>query len=145
MMRTALARGYLRGMRAVRRLAGGDPGVIVDAGLGIAGTGLIAVAAWGSPRLIGSEAIAGPSWLLALLPLLLGGPLVLRRRAPLLMWLTIWAALALLLLLAGNPVRGLAWLFVLFTGGYSLPRSWSWPATGARWGWPSRTTPARQA
>ncbi|HEY5017625.1 MAG TPA: hypothetical protein VII59_12715, partial [Streptosporangiaceae bacterium] len=62
-------------MQAVQRLAGGDPGVIVDAGLGIAGAGLIAVAAWGSPRLIGSEAIAGPSWLLALLPLLVGAPL----------------------------------------------------------------------
>src|SRR5258708_6739485 len=87
-------------MQAVRRLAvAGDPGAIVDAGLGIAGAGLIAMAAWGSPRLIGSEAIAGPSWLLALLPLLLGGPLVLRRRAPLLMWLAIWASLGLLFLL----------------------------------------------
>ena len=90
------------------RLAGGDPGVIVDAGLGIAGAGLIAVAAWGSPRLIGSEAIAGPSWLLALLPLLLGAPLVLRRRAPLLMWLAIWAGIALLSLLADNSLRGVA-------------------------------------
>ena len=107
-------------MQAVRRLAGGDPGVIVDAGMGIAGAGLIAVAAWGSPRLIGSEAIAGPSWLLALLPLLLGAPLVLRRRAPLLMWLTIWAGVALLCLLAHNSVRGLAFTFVLFAAAYSL-------------------------
>ena len=84
------------GMRAVRRLTGGDPGIIADAGLGIAAAGLIAVAAWGPPRLIGSEAIAGPSWLLALLPLLMGAPLVLRRRAPLLMWLAIWASIALL-------------------------------------------------
>ena len=37
------------GMQAVRRLAGGDPGIIADAGLGIAGAGLIAVAAWGRP------------------------------------------------------------------------------------------------
>ena len=108
------------GMQAVRRLAGGDPGVIVDAGMGIAGAGLIAVAAWGSPRLIGSEAIAGPSWLLALLPLLLGVPLVLRRRAPLLMWLAIWAGIALLCLLADNSLRGLAFTFVLFAAAYSL-------------------------
>jgi len=108
------------GMQAVGRLAGGDPGVIVDAGMGIAGAGLIAVAAWGSPRLIGSEAIAGPSWLLALLPLLLGGPLVLRRRAPLLMWLAIWAAIALLCLLTHNSLRGLAFTFVLFAAAYSL-------------------------
>jgi signal transduction histidine kinase len=107
-------------MQAVGRLASGDPGIIVDAGLGIAGAGLIAVAAWGSPRLIGSEVIAGPSWLLALLPLLLGGSLVLRRRAPLLMWLAIWAGVALLCLLADNSLRGLAFTFVLFAAAYSL-------------------------
>ena len=51
-------------------MAGGDPGLIVDAGLGIAAAGLIAVAAWGPPGLIGTTPITGPSWLLALLPLL---------------------------------------------------------------------------
>ncbi len=107
-------------MQAVRRLAGGDQGIIADAGMGIAGAGLIAVAAGGSPRLIGSEAIAGPSWLLALLPLLMGVPLVLRRRAPLLMWLAIWAAIALLFMLADNSLRGLAFMFVLFAAAYSL-------------------------
>jgi signal transduction histidine kinase len=120
MMRTAWPGDSFGGMEAAWRLTGDDPGVIVDAGLGIAGAGLIAVAAWGSPRLIGSEAIAGPWWLLALLPLLLGGPLVLRRRAPLLMWLTIWAGIALLSLFAGNSVRGLAFIFVLFAAAYSL-------------------------
>jgi signal transduction histidine kinase len=107
-------------MQEVRRLAGGDPGVINDAGMAIAGAGLIAVAAWGSPRLIGSEAIAGPPWLLALLPLLLGAPLVLRRRAPLLMWTAIWAGIALLSLLTHNSLRGLAFTFVLFAAAYSL-------------------------
>ena len=107
-------------MQAVRRFVSGDPGLIADAGLGIAVTGLIAIAAWGSPRLIGSEAIAGPSWLLTLLPLLMGVPLVLRRRAPLLMWLVIWAAIALLFLLAENSLRGLAWMLVVFAAAYSL-------------------------
>jgi signal transduction histidine kinase len=107
-------------MQAVQRLPGGDHGAIVDAGLGIAVAGLIAVAAWGSPRLIGSETIAGPSWLLALLPLVMGVPLVLRRRAPLLMWLTIWTGIALLFLLASNSLRGLAWMLVLFASAYSL-------------------------
>ena len=112
-------------MHAVRRWAAGtpgavNPGIVVDAGLAIAGAGLIAVAAGGLPRLIGSEAIAGPSWLLALLPLLLGGPLVLRRRTPLLMWLMIWAAIGLLCLLADNSVRGLAFAFVLLAAAYSL-------------------------
>jgi signal transduction histidine kinase len=120
MMHMAWPADTFGGMQAVGRLAGGDPGVIVDAGLGIAAAGLIAVAAWGSPRLIGSEAIAGPSWLLALLPLLLGGSLAARRRAPLLMWLAIWAALALLCLLAGNSLRGLAFTFTLFAAAYSL-------------------------
>ncbi len=107
-------------MQAVRRVVDGDPDIFVDAGLGIAAAGLIAVAAWGSPRLIGSEAIAGPAWLLVLLPLLLGGPLVLRRRAPLLMWLAIWAGIGLLSLFADNLLRGLAWMLVLFAAAYSL-------------------------
>jgi signal transduction histidine kinase len=107
-------------MQAVGRLARGHPDIVFDAGLGIAAAGLIAVAAWVSPRLIGSEAIAGPSWLLGLLPPLLGVPLVLRRRAPVLMWLAIWAVVALLCLLASNSVRGLAFTFVLFAAAYSL-------------------------
>jgi signal transduction histidine kinase len=120
MMRRAWPGDTFGGMQAVRRLAGDDPGVIVDAGLGIAGAGLIAVAAWGAPRLIGSTAIAGPWWMLALLPLLLGVPLVLRRRAPLQMWLAIWAVVALLSLLGENSLRGLAFTFVLFAAAYSL-------------------------
>jgi len=108
------------GMQAVRRLAGDHQEVIVDAGMGIAGAGLIAFATWGSPRLIGSEAVAGPSWLLAVLPLLVGGSLLLRRRAPLLMWLATWAGLAMLCLLADNLVRGLAFTFALFAAAYAL-------------------------
>src|ERR1700722_8547364 len=114
MMRMAWAGDTFGGMQAVRRLAGGDPGIIVDAGLGIVAAGLIAVVAWGPPRLIGPTPITGPWWLRALLPLLLGVPLVLRRRAPLLMWLAIWAGTGLLSLFADNLQRGLAWMFVLF-------------------------------
>ena len=106
-------------MQAVRRLAGGDAGVIVDAGMAIAAAGLTAVAVCGPPGLVGT-AIAGPWWLRALLPLLMGAPLVLRRRAPLLMWLAIWAALALLCLLAGNRPQGVEFTFVLFAAAYSL-------------------------
>jgi signal transduction histidine kinase len=119
-MRMAWPDATFGGMQAVGRLAGGDPGMIVDAGLGIAAAGLIAVAAWGSPRLIGSTAITGPWWLLALLPLLMGVSLVLRRRAPLLMWLAIWAGIALLSLLADNSLRGVAFTFVLLAAAYSL-------------------------
>jgi signal transduction histidine kinase len=119
-MHTVWPADTFAGMQAARRLAGGDLGVIVDAGVGIAAAGLITVAAWGSPRLVGSDAIAGPWWLRALLPLLLGGALTLRRRAPLLMWLAIWAGIGLLCLLTDNLVQGLAFTFVLFAAAYSL-------------------------
>jgi len=114
-----LAGRYLQSMQAVRRVAGGDPGVIADAGMGIAAAGLTAIAAWGPPGLI-STAIAGPSWLLALLPLLMGVPLVLRRRSPLLMWTAIWAGLGLQDLITDRPPRGLEFMFVLFAAAYSL-------------------------
>jgi signal transduction histidine kinase len=121
MMRMAWPAATVEGMQAVRRLAGGDPGIIADAGMGVAAAGLIAIAAWGPPPgLAGTAMIAGPSWLRALLPLLIGAPLVLRRRAPLLMWAAIWAALALLSLLTGNPERGLAFMFALFAAAYAL-------------------------
>ena len=106
-------------MQAVRRFAGGDPGVIVDAGMAIAGAGLTAVAAWGPAGLAGTK-VAGPPWLLALLPLLMGAPLALRRRAPLLMWIGIWAGITLQNLITRHPPQGLEFLFVLFAGGYSL-------------------------
>jgi signal transduction histidine kinase len=108
-------------MQAVQRLAGGDQGVIADAGIGIVGAGLIAMAAWGPPPgLFGTAMIPGPLWLRAVLPLLLGVPLMLRRRAPLVMWAAIWAAILLLALLAHNAERGVAFTFVLFTAAYSL-------------------------
>ena len=119
-------------MQEVRRLAAGDPGMIADAGLGIVAAGLIAVAVWAPPGLVGTTPIVGPSWLLALLPVLMGAPLVLRRRAPLLMWLAIWAALALQSILAlgrsriaapwvrPGPQNTRTFTFVLFAAAYSL-------------------------
>ena len=132
-MRMAWPGDTVGSMQAVRRLAGGDPGMIVDAGLGIVAAGLIAIAVLRPPGLIGRTPIAGPSWLLALLPLLLGAPLVLRRRAPLLMWTAIWAALALQSLLAlgryteslhlefgPDPRTPASFTFVLFAAAYAL-------------------------
>ena len=114
-----LARRYVRCVQAVRRLASGDPGTITDAGIAIAGAGLIAFAAW-DPAGLAGVAITGPPWLRALLPLLIGAALALRRRAPLLMWLGIWAAIALQNLITRHPTQSLAFIFVLFAGGYSL-------------------------
>jgi signal transduction histidine kinase len=120
-MRTAWPAATVEGMQAVRRVAVDDPGIIADAWIGLAGAGLIAIAAWGPPPgLIGTAMIPGPYWLRALMPVLMGAPLVLRRRAPLVMWAAIWAGIALLSLLTGNPERGLAFAFVLFTAAYSL-------------------------
>jgi signal transduction histidine kinase len=105
-------------MQAAGRFAGSDPGMIVDAGMAIGAAGLTAVAVWGSPSLVGT-AIAGPTWLLALLPLLMGAPLALRRRAPLLMLLAISAGIALQCLITRHPPPVLE-LLVLFAAGYSL-------------------------
>jgi signal transduction histidine kinase len=58
--------------------------------------------------------------LLALLPLLMGAALALRRRAPLLMWIGIWAGIALQNLITRHPPQGLEFLFGLFADGYSL-------------------------
>jgi signal transduction histidine kinase len=106
-------------MQAVRWWAGGDQGIVVDAGLGIAAAGLTVVAAWGPPGLIG-PAIAGPWWLRALLPLIMGAALLLRRRAPLVMWLAICGGIALQLLFTDNPPRDQVLIVVLFAGAYSL-------------------------
>ena len=92
--------------------------MIADAGLGIAAAGLIAVAEWGPPGLAGT-AIAGPPWLLALVPLLMGAALALRRRTPLLMWTAIWAGITLQVLITRQPPPSL-YFFVLFAGAYSL-------------------------
>jgi len=70
-------------MQAVRRVVAADPGMLADAGVAVCGAVLTALAAWAPAGLTGT-AIAGPPWLLALLPPLMGAPLALRRRAPLL-------------------------------------------------------------
>jgi signal transduction histidine kinase len=119
MMRMARPGATFGDMQAVRRLAGGEAGIIADAGIGIAAAGLTAVAVWGPPSLV-DAAIVGPWWLLALLPLLMGAPLVMRRRAPLLMWTAIWAALVLQSLLTRDRLQGSEFTLVLFAAAYSL-------------------------
>jgi len=105
-------------MQAVRRFAGGDPGILADAWIAVVGTGLTGIAVTGLPGLVRTTVI-GPSWLLALLPLLMGAPLVLRHRAPLLMWAAIWAVLVLQARQTAD-VPSLAFTFVLLTAAYSL-------------------------
>jgi signal transduction histidine kinase len=119
MMRRAWPGDTFVGMQAVRWLERGDPGVIADAGLGIVAAGLTAVAAWGPAGLVG-PAVVGPWWLRALLPLLLGAALTLRRRAPLLMWIAISAGLALQDLLIDNPPRDQVLIVVVLAAAYCL-------------------------
>jgi|CZKT01.1.fsa_nt_gi signal transduction histidine kinase len=114
-------------MRLTRRAAGPDPDAVLDVGLAILGIGLTAVAAW-RLRSLNGTGIAGPPWLLAVLPLLIGAPLALRRRAPLLMWTVVWAGISLQVLITRNaPERAdaIRWTeaelaFVLFVASYSL-------------------------
>jgi hypothetical protein len=72
------------------------------AAIGVAGT---AAAVW-SANVIGTP-FAGPVWLKVVWPLLVGAPLALRRRAPLLGCAIIWAAISLQALITGTPRR--AW------------------------------------
>jgi hypothetical protein len=81
-------------MQAVQRVASIDLDRLVDSGFVIAGVALAALAPWGPAGPAGTSSI-GPTWLLVLLPLLIGAALVLCRRAPLVMWIAVCAAVAL--------------------------------------------------
>jgi len=94
-------------------------GAALDVGLAIVGAGLTALVAWGPPGQIGTV-LVGPPWLRAVLPLLIGAPLAWRRRAPLLTWTALWAAITLQALLTLKSPAGLELMFPLFVGGYSL-------------------------
>jgi signal transduction histidine kinase len=112
---------YVQGMQTVRRLVGGDPGTLLDAGTALAGAALTAFAAWGPADSTGPiGTIHGPVWLRVLLPALLGVPLMLRRRAPLAMWSALWAVIALQDIVSRHPPQGLYFLFVLFSASYAL-------------------------
>jgi hypothetical protein len=72
----SVAGRYVGCMRAGWRAKAADPGTVLDVGLAVCGAGLTALALWGPPALTGTT-VAGPSWLLAVLPLIMGAPLVL--------------------------------------------------------------------
>src|SRR5580700_5928047 len=114
-MCTAPTRCYVRRMWVKRPVLD----TALDAGFAVAGFGLTAVATWTSTSLTGTP-LTGPRWLLAVLPLLIGGPLLLRRRAPLLMWVIVWAGISLQALATHLPPRGPELVFVLCAGSYAL-------------------------
>lgn len=90
----------------------------LDLSLAVIGVVLTAVAVW-SANVI-STPFAGPAWLKVVWPLLIGAPLALRRRAPLLGWTIIWAGISLQALITGNSPEGLELIFVLGVGSYSV-------------------------
>jgi signal transduction histidine kinase len=114
----ALARRYVGWMQVLWRAEAADLGTVADAGLAVAGTGLSALATWGPPSLTGAPT-TGPLWLLAVLPLIMGAPLALRRRAPLVMWAAIWAGAVMQALFTREPPWGFE-IAVLFAASYLL-------------------------
>jgi len=90
----------------------------LDLSLGVIGVMMTAVAVW-SVNVI-STAFAGPAWLKVVWPVLIGAPLALRRRAPLLAWTVIWAGIVLQAVITGNSPEGLELMFVLGIGSYSV-------------------------
>jgi signal transduction histidine kinase len=91
----------------------------VDAGFAVVGAGLTALASWAPSSLIGTT-VAGPPALRAVLPLLVGAPLLLRRRAPLLMWILVWTGISLQALITRQEPQGPELAFVLSAGSYAL-------------------------
>jgi signal transduction histidine kinase len=90
----------------------------LDLSLALIGVVLTAVAVW-SVNVIGTP-FAGPTWLKVIWPLLIGAPLALRRRAPLLGWTIVWAGISLQALITGNSPEGLELMFVMAVGSYSV-------------------------
>ena len=105
-------------MEVLRRAQTADPGMLLDAGLAVAGTGLTALALW-LPAGPSGTAIVGSPWLLAVLSLMIGAPLVLRRRAPLVMWAVIWAGAITQALTVHELPQGLE-IVVLCAASYAL-------------------------
>ncbi|HEY3868823.1 MAG TPA: sensor histidine kinase, partial [Actinocrinis sp.] len=105
-------------MNAWRRFAGGDPDAVRDTGSAVAGAVLTALAAWMPTGVIGAP-VTGPLWLRVLLPPLVGAPLLLRRRAPLLMWAAILVVVAVQYAVTRHLPEGFEW-FVPLAGAYSL-------------------------
>src|ERR1700733_9101771 len=111
-MRDAMAGCTFGAMKAA------DRAVALDLSLGLTGVVLAAVAVW-SVNVIGT-AFTGPTWLKVIWPLLIGAPLALRRRAPLLGWAIIWAGVSLQALITANSPEGLELIFVFGVGSYSV-------------------------
>jgi signal transduction histidine kinase len=94
-------------------------GTVLDAGFAVVGAGLTALATWAPSSLTGTTVTGAPA-LRAVLPVLVGAPLLLRRRAPLLMWILVWTSISLQVLVTRHEPQGPELAFVLPAGSYAL-------------------------
>src|SRR5271170_3712216 len=101
------------------QVKGPELGTVLDVGFAVVGVGLTATALWVPGSLVRTD-VTGPPLLLAVLPLLIGGSLLLRRRAPLLMWVMLWAGLSVQALSTHQPPRGPELTFVVSAASYAL-------------------------
>ncbi|MGH8860759.1 MAG: sensor histidine kinase [Jatrophihabitantaceae bacterium] len=101
------------------RMAALAPRSALDVGLAVVGVALAEVAAWVTPNPVGTP-IAGPTWFVAVFPLLLAAPLAWRRSYPLLAWTLVMGAVVVQALTTADSPEGLEILFVLGVGGYSV-------------------------
>jgi len=104
-------RGRVRWRRFDRRDA-------VDVGLAAVGVALGYVTFFaGNPV---GDPVAGPSWFVAVFPVLLAGPLALRRRAPLISFALIILAVVLQAVLSDDSPEGLQMIYALGLGAFSV-------------------------
>ena len=96
------------------------PGRALAADLSLGVIGVVSTAVAVSSVNVISTAFAGPTWLKVIWPLLIGAPLALRRRAPLLACTIIWAGISLQALITGNSPEGLNLIFVWGVASYSV-------------------------
>jgi signal transduction histidine kinase len=104
----------------LNRIGTADQATVLDAGICVAAAALTAGVTW-NPSALAGPGRSGSAWFLVLLPLLVGAPLAVRRRAPLVMWTALWAVTCLQYLIAPHapaPEAGL--VLALFVGGYSV-------------------------
>jgi signal transduction histidine kinase len=107
--------------RMLRRPAAPARALDTAADLALAGltVALATVAVWVQPDPVGTP-VAGPLWLTAAFPLLLGVPLAWRRRLPLLALAVPMAAVVVQALVTGDSPEGLELILAIGVGGYSV-------------------------
>jgi signal transduction histidine kinase len=96
----------------------GLPRSIFDAVIAAVGLALCELAVWGKADTIGA-AVAGPTWLRVIFPLLLAVPLAWRRVAPVGAFAVILAGVLLQALVTGNTPEGIELIYTLGIGVYA--------------------------